>query len=186
MKQLLLLIVSLFYLAGFTSPTLAQGVEASEQAERNAQVTALFLYNFVNFSRWPDEAFDSPVAPVKMCLYGDIPFMTYLDAVNGTKVGRRELAIFRTQHLSEIRNGCHLLFVSEDRRAELPNFWKDIRYYYVLSVGEQDNFTERGGIINIQRTTDQMSFDINVKNALEVGLFLEADLLDLAREVKQR
>lgn len=156
------------------------------ESQRNAQVTALFLFNFVNFSKWPKEAFASPDAPIKMCLYGEIPFTTYLDAVNGTAIGDRRLSVHRTQSLEEIRSGCHVLFVSEDREAELPTFWNDISYYYVLSVGEQEAFTERGGIINIMRTHDKMTFDINVKNALEAGLFLEADLLDLAREVKEK
>ena len=165
----------------FSSTALAVG----QQEERNAQLTALFLYNFVNFSKWPDEAFVDQSSPIKMCLYGHIPFMTYLDAVDGTEIGSRNLSVFRSESLEGIRSGCHVLFVSEDRRAELPNFWNDINYYYVLSVGEQDAFTERGGIINIMRTQDQLAFDINVKNALEAGLYLEADLLDLAREVKR-
>lgn len=156
----------------------------STQSQNDAQITALFLYNFVNFSEWPDAAFRNDQAPIQMCLYGHIPFHTYLDAVNGTLIGKRRLHIYRTEKLSEIKDGCHVLFVSEDRKAELPNFWNNINYYYVLSVGEQEAFTDQGGIINIMRTRDHLSFDINVSNALEAGLFLEADLLDLARKVK--
>lgn len=181
MKKLIAKLV----LSAFCCFALLGPVSASDKTEENAQLTALFLYNFVNFSQWPDEAFETAASPIKMCLYGHIPFMTYLDSVNGTEIGKRKLDVFRTKELDEIRDGCHVLFVSEDRRAELPNFWKDINYYYVLSVGEQDAFTERGGIINIMRTQDQLTFDISVRNALEAGLFLESDLLDLAREVEQ-
>lgn len=148
------------------------------------QIKALFLYNFANFVEWPEDAFSSPTQPVTMCLFGEIPFGMFLDAVEGTLIGERELKIKRTKEISQIKEGCHILFVGEDRRVMLPTFWDEIRYVYVLSIGEESNFTDRGGVVNIMRTTDQVQFEINISNALSNGLFISSDVLSLARQIK--
>lgn len=153
---------------------------------KDTQLTALFLYNFANFAEWPDAAFKNKKASIKMCLYGDIKFANYLDAVDGTPIGNRPLNIYRTQQFEDIISGCHILFVAKDRKAELPKFWNNINYFYVLSVGEQKAFTDKGGIINIMQTENNLVFDINISNALEVGLHLDSDLLNLARKIKRR
>lgn len=158
---------------------------ANDAQQRDYQAKALFLYNFANFVSWPQEAFAADVEPIHMCLFGDIPFGTILDAVDGALIGDRPLKIIRTNTISDIAEGCQILFVGDERRALLPEFWKQIKYIYVLSVGEQKEFTSRGGIINILRTTDRMQFDVNISNAVKNGLFISSDLLALAREIRR-
>lgn len=55
------------------------GVRADEELQRvkEYQVKALFLYNFANFVEWPDEAFPHADSPLKMCLYGAVPFGSF-------------------------------------------------------------------------------------------------------------
>lgn len=158
-------------------------IEDKEMAQ--LQVKALFLYNFANFVEWPDDAFTSATDPIRMCLYGDLPFGIFLDAVNGTPIANRTLAITRTKKISEIAEGCHILFVGSDKKTSLPDFWKDVQFIFVLSVGEQADFADSGGIINIFRTDDQYQFEVNISNAMAAGLFLSSDLLSLAREVHE-
>lgn len=164
---------------------LSSPLKANEADQQHDQVTALFLYNFANFAEWPYDAFDTPTSPIKMCLFGELSFATYLEAVDGTLIGDRELNVYRTTQLDNIKKGCHLLFVSEKMKAKFPKFWQQVSPIYVLSVGEQDQFAERGGVINIMRASDQLEFDINISNALEAGLFLSSELLSLAREIKR-
>ena len=149
------------------------------------QIKALFLYNFANFIEWPEGAFDSHSDPIRLCLFGDIPFGEFLDEVNGTLIGDRALNVFRSGKLSEIKAGCHILFVGEDKKVELPKFWNQIKYTYVLSIGEEKGFTDLGGIVNIMRTLDQVQFDINISNAKAGGLIIGSDILGLARKIKR-
>ncbi len=160
-------------------------VSANDSLQREYQAKALFLYNFANFVSWPEQAFKSAKEPIHMCLFGEIPFGTILDNVDGTLIGDRPLRITRTDEISDIAEGCQILFVGDGRRALLPEFWQQIKYIYVLSVGEQKEFTDRGGIINIMRTTDRMRFDVNISNAIKNGLFISSDLLMLAREIRR-
>lgn len=149
------------------------------------QVKALFLYNFANFVEWPETAFNGGSEDLKLCLYGNVPFGIFLDEVNGTLIGSRVLTIKRASSLVEIKNGCQILFVGDDKKVILPKFWAEIKYLYVLSIGEEKDFAKKGGIINIMRTTDQVQFEVNISNALENGLFISSDLLSLARKIRE-
>ncbi|WP_096085691.1 YfiR family protein [Agaribacterium haliotis] len=155
---------------------------ATESGER---VKAQFVYNFVNYVTWPDDAFVSEKSSIELCLFGQVGFEPYLRAFEGVLVGERALTIISTDRLEQIADGCHLLFVSEQQRVLLPRFWQQINYSYVLSVGEKSEFAEKGGIISIFRTKDRLRFDINISNAINNGLFLDSDLLSLARTIRR-
>jgi hypothetical protein len=160
-----------------------QTARAAEQD--NYQVTALFLYNFANFVEWPDRAFKSTSAPLRMCLFGNVPFGRMLKPFDGAVIGDRELNILTTRKIKNIESGCHILFVGEDQRAHLSDFFKQIQYMYVLSVGKQVDFINKGGIISIVNTAQQMRFDINLTMASANRLTISSDLLSLAREIKR-
>lgn len=158
-------------------------IAASKDAQQ--QVKAQFIYNFVNYVEWPSDAFSSPTSSIKLCLYGDVPFAAYLLSFSGSVVGQRELTFIIGNTVNDIYSGCHILYVGDDKRIDLPTLWKQIQYVYVLSVGEREGFTDNGGIINILRTKDRLEFDVNINNALSNGLFLDSDLLALARTIKR-
>lgn len=150
------------------------------------QVKALFLYNFANFVEWPADAFSDQSSPLKMCLYGAVPFGEFLDIVNGVMVRDRTLEVIRTTDYSLIQSGCHILFVGIDHYDELDKFFKDLNHLFVLSIGNVKDFAHKGGVVNILRTTDQQQFEINLTKAIENGLLISSDLLSLARIINDR
>ncbi len=149
------------------------------------RVKAQFVYNFTNYVSWPDDAFASAQAPVEVCLFGEVAFEPYLRSFEGVIIGERPLALRSSMQLDDVRQGCHLLFVDHAQRVRLPNFWDEIEYVYVLSVGERSEFADNGGIISIYRASDRLRFDVNISNAINNGLFLDSDLLSLARTIKR-
>lgn len=154
-------------------------------AGAESQVRAQFIYNFANYVEWPESAFKKPGDPLTVCLLGRMDFAGYLQSFDGAFVGDNPLKIFVSDNLNEVRSGCHILYVSKQAEVELPDIWNQIEYMYVLSVGNRSEFTDRGGIINIFRTSDRVQFDVNIDNALLNGLFLDSDLLSLARTIKR-
>lgn len=158
-------------------------VSAIAMASPADEIKALFIYNFANFVEWPNSAFANQSAPLEVCLYGQVGFENLLQQFSGTLIGYHQLKITQSNELADIKNGCHILFVAQDRLAQLPDFFNKIQYQYVLSVGEQNAFAHNGGIINMFRTEDQMSFDINLDAATSNGLAISSDLLALARKI---
>lgn len=153
--------------------------------ETEQQVRAQFVYNFANFVEWPDDAFANAEEAIKICLFGEVDFAPYLYTFAGTLIGSRTLVVQLAKEIEEIRTGCHVLYIGQDERVRLPTFWQQIQYIYVLSIGDRQDFADKGGIINIFRTRDRVRFDVNIENALLNGLFLDSDLLALARVIKR-
>ena len=136
------------------------------------QVKAAFLYNFLKFVEWPEQAGD---APLLMCVQGRDAFGGYLeDAVHGKKVNGRDVVVRRVAHLSEAHD-CHLLFVpnSEFRRSAIGV------QAGMLTVGESAGFLEAGGAINFYIENDRVRFEIRPESARQAGLHVSAQLLKL-------
>ena len=69
----------------------AQTAKASE-----AQVKAVFLFNFAQFVDWPPEAVPDSQAPLIIGILGEDPFGDFLDAtVRGERRGARPFEIGR-------------------------------------------------------------------------------------------
>lgn len=158
---------------------------ANKANEAEQQVRAQFIYNFANFVEWPEDAFADKQSPIKICLFGEVFFAEYLYTYSGSQIGTRKLLVQQAKEFEDIKSGCHILYVGEDQRVNLPTFWSKIKYVYVLSIGERNGFADKGGIINILRTSDRLQFDVNIENALGNGLFLDSDVLALARVIKR-
>lgn len=161
------------------------GFAQSVDETREYQVKALFLYNFANFVEWPEDAFESPASPLRMCLYGEVPFSGFLEPFDSTRIRERELTIIQTDNPDRIHNGCHILFVGANKLDEVERLFSNLNHLFVLSVGSMQGFTDKGGIVNILRTRDQQKFEINLSKAIENGLLIDSDLLALARVINE-
>ncbi len=162
---------------------------ASSEAPQKAKefhIKALFLYNFANFVEWPEDAFSDKSTNLKMCLYGSVPFGGFLDTVDGTRIKDRHLKIIRTSDIEDIKPGCHILFVGTDQLGLIQQLFLNINHLYVLSIGNVDGFAETGGVVNILRTRDSQKFEINLSKAIENGLLIDSDLLNLARIINTK
>lgn len=150
------------------------------------QIKALFLYNFANFVEWPNQAFPTVDAPLKLCLVGYVPFGGFLDTVDGTFIGKRMLAIVRADKSShaDIQSGCHILFVGTDQKTELQRLFSDINHTFVLSVGAEPRFADDWGTVNIFRVRDGAKIEINLKKAMASELTISSDLLAIARVIQ--
>lgn len=155
----------------------------ADMDEQNEQIKALFIYNFSNYVEWPNSAFKNENSFLKICLFGKIPFYPFLDIFNGTMVKNRQLDITNTQNIESIKSGCHILFVGDDKKQNLPALFKNIEHSYVLSIGDTKDFSHSGGVISIMRTQDQIEFEININQALKNKLYITSDLLSLARAI---
>lgn len=146
------------------------------------QFKALFLYNFANFVEWPNQAFPTDSSPLKLCLVGYVPFGGFLDTVDQTLIGDRTLHVYRTESAEDevIKSGCHILFEGIDKEKEMQQFFNNLNHTFVLSVGDEPNFANLWGTVNIFRVRDGAKVEINLKRAMENQLTVSSDLLAIA------
>jgi hypothetical protein len=157
--------------------------QAGGQA-REFDLKAAFLYRFVQFISWPEDAFPDEQSPFVIGILGPDPFGGSLDAIlEGERVGSRPIVLERYQSLEEIAT-CHLLYVSEDMRADALDPERGLRRRGLLTVGDSGSFAEGGGTIAFDGNADRINLVINTKSGREAGVVISSKLLHLAREVR--
>ncbi len=156
------------------------GVDKPTHADR---LKAAFLYNFVKFTDWPDEAFADSDTPLKLCTFGAEGLHSALHQVQGKKVKSRILTTRHPASAAEL-DECHLIFFGAAEWPELEKMIKDMNHRPVLTVSEVPGFTRLGGIINLKTVNGKIRIEINVAAAEAVGLRFSSKLLRLSKVVR--
>lgn len=173
-------------LAMFTiSPVAPGGLSAQTRSPRDydeSEIRVGFLYNFALFTEWPEGAFGASTAPFVFCVLGDDPFGPALDPVEGRTAKGRMIEVRRFDGLEDL-DECHILFISSSERERLADVVEFLGSSSVLTVGEMEDFAERGGIINLIITRNKLRFEINLEAGDRAGLQLSSQLLNLATDI---
>jgi hypothetical protein len=177
--KMTLLAVILVIIAG------ALNVFSQSYGYEGYKVKAAFLYNFTKFVEWPANAFKDAGDPVTLCILGSDPFGDALDSIKDKTVGGRKFAVRKSLNPESLK-GCHIIFVSESERENLPAILIAVRNQHALTVGDMPGFAESGGVINLFIFENKIRFEINVDAAQRTGLTISSQLLKLARIVKEK
>lgn len=142
------------------------------------RLKAAFLYNFALYTEWPADVGST----LNICIYGDDPFGAEADALNGKKVGSRNIAVQRVG--KESLNGCQIVFVAQSAIAGSARVLESLRNSPVLTVADSPDSARKGVALNMAMGDAKISFEVNLK-ALGPRLALSSKLLRLAREIQQ-
>jgi hypothetical protein len=147
-------------------------------------VKAAFLFNFAKFVKWPESDFPATSNAFIVCVLGDAA--PAIDETIGGKTIRDKRIV--VQHLAGLENAkrCQILFVSGSASAESAKILRPLDGESVLTVGEMNQFAERGGIVNFKTEDNRVRFEINPEAAARAGLELSSQLLKLAVIVRDR
>jgi hypothetical protein len=160
---------------------LATAPAPSPQAVPEYKVKAAFLFNFAKFVEWPERDHDRD--SVTIGVVGLDPFGKSLDeVVRGKSVGTRRIAIRRFAGIAELEP-CDILFISRSESSRLEEILKALEGTATLTVGEDDEFAIRGGIIRFFIQESKIRFEINLDAAEHEGLHVSSKLLQVARTV---
>lgn len=142
-------------------------------------VKATFVFNFIRFTTWPAEVLPAG-ASLEVCVFGESPIAMSLEGFSGHVVDGHALVVRRVVDPSDLQV-CHLVFVSEVESRRAAVALDAIRQRPVLTVGEQEDFLQHGGMINFVADDDRLRFDISQAAAERVNVKISAHLLQLAR-----
>jgi hypothetical protein len=157
---------------------------AQPKAPSEYHVKAAFLYNFAKFIEWPAEAFTQS-NDILICVMGQDPFGASLDqTIVGKVVQGKKLSILRLEKDVEIKP-CHILFISASEKDRLKKVREEIKGTHILTVGDMDQFTQMGFVINFISDENKIRFEINPSAAERAGLKISAQLMKLAVIVQE-
>lgn len=147
------------------------------------RVKAAFLLNFAKFVEWPPQAFATGDAPYVICVLGQDPFGSDLDATvaEGVIEGRR-LTVKRLADPKDA-GSCHILFIAISERRRLPTILGALGKAPTLTVSDDEDFIRVGGALRFFLADNKVRFEINLPAAEQAHLKLSAKLLSLARVI---
>jgi hypothetical protein len=174
-----------FRLASLLICAIAFSPSAQSQS-REYQLKAAFLFNFAQFTDWPDDAFPSTNSPFVIGILGQQnPFGSALtDVAKGETLHGRPIEIRLFQSIEEI-HVCHILFVNPVSEERLPQILDSLRSRPILTVSDMGNFARRGGIIRFLTVQNKIRFRINLTAARNARLTLSSKLLRLSEVVPE-
>jgi hypothetical protein len=143
-------------------------------------VKAAFLFNFAKFVEWPVAAFKGPEDPLAICVLGQNPFGTALEDVVRDKAVANRAFVVRGVLNTQQATSCQILFVSASERKRFRILLDELKGRSILTVGEADDFTASGGIINFRLKDARVRIEIDAKAAERAGLHISSKLLSLA------
>jgi hypothetical protein len=164
----------------------ALNARAGEGAFDEYQVKAAFLYNFAKFVEWPPGTFANATDPIGICIVGQNPFGSMLEAmVQGKKLGERAFVVRR---LADMRNSanCQILFIGAAEWKRTHGVPEAPHDQGILTVGETDDFTALGGIIGFRLDGTRIRIQIAIDSADRAKLHISSKLLSLAEIVKKQ
>lgn len=147
------------------------------------QVKAVFLFNFAQFVEWPARAFRDPTSPLVIGVLGTDPFGAYLDElVKGEKVGERPLLVRRSTRVEDIAD-CHILFIGASEASALEKVVAQLKDRSILTVGDFDLFTRRGGMVRFLTENGKIRLRIYLEAAKAHDLTISSKILSPATTV---
>jgi hypothetical protein len=149
------------------------------------QVKALFLLNFVKYVDWPAAISPDTKAPIVIGILGQDNFNNSLrDAAEGKEINGRAITIRHVSSTDDL-SGCSVLFVSSSENNRLDAILGKTSILPILTVGEDEEFLQKGGIINFVLKNGKIGLEINLKVAQQVKLQISSKLLSVAEVVKE-
>lgn len=148
-------------------------------------VKAAFLFNFAKFVDWPAVVFKGPEDPISICVLGQNPFGTALEDVVRDKTVANRAFVVRQVSNAQQANTCQIVFVSASERKRFRLLLDGFKGRSILTVGEADDFTANGGIINFKLKDARVRIEIDAGAAERAGLHISSKLLSLAEVTRK-
>lgn len=158
-------------------------VRAQDIPQPEYPVKAAFLLNFAKFVEWPAPAFAQPDAPLVIGVIGDGPWGNAGEVFTGKTVQGRPVVVEQVELGPALKN-CHVLFVAASEEKRARRILESLASASVLTVSDMDGFLERGGLIQFVTEHNKVRFEINRAAAQRAGLKVSAQLLKLAKAVR--
>ncbi|WP_153112015.1 YfiR family protein [Propionivibrio limicola] len=153
---------------------------AAQMKASEADLKAAIIINMAMFVDWPPHptlANDR----LSICVLGSSPVATALSNAQGKAVRNRTLQTSKVR--PDGLAGCHVVYLSPDDRARLPEIVAAQQTAPVLIAGDSPDYFRRGVMLNLELSGGHIVFDIDLRTAQKTGLQISSKALRLARQI---
>lgn len=167
----------LLVLASASATTIAAAEKAGV-----SDLEAVYIFNFIRFTDWPEKSGAKPAAGIKLQVLGDPAVLATMQAIGEKAVaGEMGLVVASCPSDSCIRNAS-VLFVGKEER-EYGRLLELVAGRPVLTISDIAGFASHGGMIEIKYHNKKLTFIVNLQRVRQAGLYISAQLLALGEVV---
>jgi len=153
---------------------------AKAQVSREYQIKAVFLYNFAQFTQWPESAFAGEKSPIIIGIVGSDPFgQTLAETVRDESIQGHPLMIEHYARAADIKT-CHILFISQPEIRHCDEILNAVKGKPVLTVADSDSAASAAVMIRFAVENNKVHFRVNSGAARAAKLDLSSKLLRVA------
>lgn len=175
--------LTVFCLVMFCSVSTRIGAQPTESTDEYRVKTA-FLFNFAKFVDWPDSTFANSSAPLKVCILGNDPFGSSLDAIAAKTIKGRSLVIKRLRSVDGIKD-CQMLYVSPNQLTQTAEIVHTLQKAPILTICDVEDCAEAGIMLNMLMVENRVHLEMNLDAVEHTPLKVSSQLIKLTRIVKR-
>lgn len=166
-------------LSGIAACLVAVGAALAQPAAEH-DLKAAFIYNFIQFTQWPEDHLKG--ASLNVCATpGTIMYMA-LQAVAGKTAHGRVIALQALQ--ADRVSTCHVLVAENGDRGRISQIRRVIANEPVLTITDDPELMHEGFMIGMTLDGNRVVFVIDNSRANEAKLAVSSRLLRLAKSVR--
>lgn len=145
-------------------------------------VMAVLTLNIARFTSWPERIFNAKEPIINLCVIGDNLVQQSFNNINKKVINNKTLHIINLSRLRNV-NQCQLLYVSKMDRNKLKPLLVEMRGVPILTIGENVEFIQAGGMVGLEQVNGKMQIKINLPIIKQSELVISSRLLKLAEIV---
>lgn len=183
----LILALILFNLCGLhadTPPRIEMSREVTLTGDRAHAIRSAFIYNFILFTEWPQQAVDK--SPLLIGIIGTEKSAEDYEDLDNKMINERPISLVfldPTAVSEKDLASFHVLFIPKEYAHHTQKVLTVINKHPILTIGEDDSFLELGGMIRLFTKDNRLRFEIHLTAAKTVHISFRSRLLRLASRV---
>lgn len=152
----------------------------AQTADIAYQIKASYIYNFLQFVRFPAAALQGD-GMLNVCMLGEDRFGSALDAIDGSSTPQGKVKVVRLGRYSDASDlgRCNVLYLIDSERQGTEAILAKIDEAQVLTIGEFSPFIRHGGLIELFEQNDTIRFRINEGLLSKTDFKIDAQLIQL-------
>lgn len=148
-----------------------------KDTDTNAILKASYIYNFAKMIDWPEAEKSGNFI---IGVYGGSSVYKELIKKYASKnIGNQQIEVKKLSDTPSVGK-IHLLYITKDKKEDIPILIKSIKKKAVLVVTENLGSLDEGSIINFIIIDNSLKFELNVDQANKHDLIVGSRLKDLA------
>ncbi len=161
----------------------AAAIHVDAQGVSTPGLTAAFIFNFVKFTTWPDDALRDG-GTIVICVAGSDRVADALSQLTRDKAVEGHPLAIRRIDLDRPVTECHVVFGASLNKARAQELVRAAAGRPILTVSDFEDFAMHGGVANFFIDGGRMRFAVNPDAADRVRLRISSNLLALAKVVR--